>query len=414
MRRSIAPLAHRNFALYWIGFAASNAGRHVEITGAVWLAYELTGSALLLGLLGLARAVPSIVLSPIAGIVADRVDQRRLLFVTQGLSLALSLALGILVVLGVVEMWHLYLQVALQACVTAFDAVARQSFFPRLVPRTQLPEAVTLSLTAAKVAMLVGPALGGVAIAAFGEAAPFLISAATFLVLMVAVVRMRAVPDLPPAAPASMGADLMDGLRHLWRSPLLSGLLKLEVAFSLLQMNAVMIAIVGREVLHVGPEGLGLLLSAPAVGGVLGIGALFMLGQTERQGRVILASNLAYALTLAAFAFSGDFVVAFVVLALTGLFDVYTTVARHSIAQLVAPPHLRGRVMANIGVVTRGLGPLAQTQSGVMAGAIGGPAAVLVAALGVGLATAWTAWTNRALWRFRQGEGEPEIAAVDA
>lgn len=413
MRQSIAPLAHRNFTLYWIGFAASNAGRHVEITGAIWLAYELTGSPLLLGVLGLARAIPSIVLSPIAGIVADRVDQRRLLFVTQGLSLALSLTLGILVLLGVVEMWHLYLQVALQATVTTFDAVARQSLFPRLVPRAQLPQAVTLSLTAAKVAMLVGPALGGIAIATLGEASPFLITAGMFLVLMVAVVRMRAVPEMAPAAPASLGADLMDGLRHLWRSPLLSGLLKLEVAFSLLQMNVVMIAIVGREVLHVGPEGLGLLLSAPAVGGVLGIGALFVLGQTQRQGRVILASNLAYALTLAAFAVSSDFVVAFVVLALTGLFDVYTTVARHSIAQLVAPAHLRGRVMANIGVVTRGMGPLAQTQSGVLAGAIGGPAAVLVAALGVGLATAWTAWTNRALWRFRQHEGEPEVAAVD-
>ena len=180
----LAPLGYRNYLLFWTGFVASNAGKWIEQTGAVWIAYELTGNAFLLGLLGVTRAVPTILLTPFAGVIADRVDQRKLLFATQSAAMAASLALGVLVATGHVQLWELYLQVGVQAAINAVDAVARQSLFPRLIPRDHLVEAVTLQSMAARASNLVGPAIGGFAIAGLGEAAPFFLNAASFLALM--------------------------------------------------------------------------------------------------------------------------------------------------------------------------------------------------------------------------------------
>ena len=180
---NLRPLGYRNFALYWVGFVASHTGKNIELVGAVWLIYQLTGSPLALGVLGLARSIPQLILSPIAGVVVDRLDQRRLLFTTQGLSLIASLSLGILISAGVVEPWQVYLEIAAQSAILAFDAATRQALFPRLVPRSLLPEAVTLSVTAARSSAFLGPAIGGFMIAGLGVAAPFYANALTYLAL---------------------------------------------------------------------------------------------------------------------------------------------------------------------------------------------------------------------------------------
>jgi len=399
---ALAPLGYRNFLLYWVGFAATNAGRWTELTGAVWLVYELTSSPVLLGLLGIARAVPTITLSPIAGVIADRVDQRRLLFFTQLLSLLASLLLGLLVVLSAVELWHVYLQVAFQAAVNAFDASVRQALFPRLVPRARLSDAVTLSVTAGRSAAFVGPALGGLAIAGLGEAAPFLLNAATFLILMGAVVAMRGVVPRTATAGSTVRRELAEGMRHLLETPILAGLLKLEIVISLFQMNAVMITIVAREILLVGPEGLGLLLAAPALGSVVGVIGILITGQARRQGRLVVVCTLAYAAALSLFAATGDFILSFAVLTLIGLLDSVLTVTRHSVLQLAAPGRMRGRVMANMRTVTAGVGPFAQTQSGLLASVVGPPLGVAVAAGAIAVAAMGTALTNHRLMAFTQ------------
>jgi MFS family permease len=406
-------LAHRNFAQFWAGFAFTNAGKWIEQTGTVWLVYELTGSPVLLGLLGIARAIPAVVLGPIAGVIVDRVDQRKLLLVTQALGLVASLLLGVLVLTGKVELWQIYLQVAVQSAIMAFDAPVRQALFPRLVPRAQLPEAVTLTFSAGKSAAFIGPVIGGLAIAGMGESAPFLLNALTFLVLMAAVFWMRVdAAEGPPRS--SFGGELAEGLRHIIRTPVLAGLFKLEIVFGIFQMNAVIITIIGREVLGVGPEGLGGLLSAEALGSLVGIGSLLLVGQTRRQGRFNILCTVGYAATLVGFALSRSFELAFVALAIGGFFDSLLSVTRSSVLQLAAPLGMRGRVMANLGTVTRGLGPLGQTQSGLVAGALGGPAAVLGSAIVLAANALLTIRSNPTLWRFSRPDPEPlEAAAVE-
>ena len=409
--KNLAPLSHRNFARFWLGFAITNTGKWIEQTGTVWLVYDLTGSPVLLGLLGIARAVPAVLLGPIAGVVVDRVDQRRLLLVTQGLGLVASLVLGLLVVTGHVQLWHTYLQVAIQSGIMAFDAPVRQSLFPRLVPRAQLPEAVTLTFSAGKSAAFVGPVIGGLAIASLGEAAPFLLNATTFVVLIAAVIWMGnlSVAEGPPRS--SFRGELTDGLRHIIRTPVLAGLFKLEIVFGIFQMNAVIITVVGREVLGVGPEGLGGLLSAEALGSLIGIGSLLLVGQTRRQGRFNILCTLGYAATLVVFALSQSFVHAFAALAVSGLFDSLISVTRSSVLQLAAPAGMRGRVMANLGTVTRGLGPLGQTQSGLLAGVFGGPAAVFGSALVLAVNALITVRGNLTLWRFSRPDPDVLEAA---
>jgi MFS family permease len=400
----LAPFGYRDYLLYWIGFATSNTGRWIELTGALWLVYELTESPALLGLVGLARAAPAFALSPIAGVVADRVDQRRLLFVTQVASLALSLGLGLLVLSGQAEVWHLYAQLALQAAIQPFDAAARQTLFPRLVPRASLARAVTLTVMAGRSAKFIGPALGGIAISQLGVASPYLLNAASFLVLMVAVVAMRPLVAIAARSGSSFAGELVEGFRHIRSAPVLSGILMLEVVFGLLQMNEVMITLIARDFLHVGPEGLGLLLAAPALGALAGIGTLIVVGPAKRPGRFVVTVVVVYVGVLLVVAGSPFFGLTFLALGCTGYLDSVITVTRHSILQLAAPAEMRGRVMANMGTITNGIGPLAQVQSGALVGVLGVPLAIAVSSGALLVATLVTARANAAMWAFRFGD----------
>lgn len=400
--RGLAPVGYRNFALFLAGYVASNTGRWMELTGAVWIVSELTDSPVVLGLLGLSRAIPGIILSPWAGVVSDRVDQRRLLFATQASSLVASLVLGLLIAIGRVELWHVFVQVAIQSAIGAFDASVRQALFPRLVPRRHLGEAVTLHSTAGRLAQLVGPAVGGLLIAGFGSGAPFLVNAATYFVLMAAILGMRGVIPRVAQRGSTMRGELVEGFRYLWDAPLLSGLFRLEIAFGLFQVNAVIITIIGRELLGVGPEGLGILLSAGALGALAGVAGLIAFGQPSRQGRFIIVSQLAYAAFVLAVAVSGTFWLTFACLVCIGFVDALATVTRHNVMQLAAPSHMRGRLMANMGTVTRGTTPLSQATSGTFVGILGPVGAIVASAAALALAAGSMAWLNPTLWHFRR------------
>ena len=397
--RGLAPLGYRNYLLYWIGWIASNTGKWAELTGSLWLVFELTKSPVLLGLIGLWRAVPSMVLSPFAGVVADRVDQRKLMLTTQTLGLCASAALAALVILGLVEVWHVYVQVAIQASVTAFDSAARQALFPKLIPRNRLHEAVTLSVTAGRTSKLLGPALGGLAIAGFGEAAPYLLNCGSFLVLMVAVLGLKGVTRVAGRTDSFRG-QLTEGLRYVLQAPVLRGLIQLEIVYSIFSMNEAMITIIGLQVLGVGPSGLGVLLSAPALGSLVGIASLIVLRPPARPGRFIIWSTLIYAAAVAAAGLVREFWPVMLALIATGLLDAYSTVTRHSIMQLAAPADMRGRVMANMGTITQGMAPVANTQSGFLSGLIGVPFALAVSGGALAVAATRLARSNRRLWDF--------------
>jgi MFS family permease len=294
LKGNLAPLGYRNFALYWIGLATTRFGKAVEDLGAVWIVYVLTDSPALLGLLGLARAIPAIVVGPFAGVVADRFDQRRMLFVTQGLGLIASLTLGLLIASGRVELWHVYLQVAVQSAIDSFDGAARQALFPRLVARVDLSEAVTLSAAAGRVSTLIGPVVGGIAIATLGVASPFLINALTFVGLMVALLAMTDIPVIRRPGPAVVQARPVRGLRPhpVGSDPERAAQARIRVRCAPDQRRHHH----DRRDAGAGPrpEGVGLLQAAPALGALIGLLILLFTGQAIRQGRLVIYCMLAY------------------------------------------------------------------------------------------------------------------------
>jgi hypothetical protein len=275
---------------------------------------------------------------------------------------------------------------------------------------------VTLQSTAARASSLIGPAIAGLAIATYGEAAPYFLHAAMYLPLMAALVPIRRLIGRLSPSISSFRGDLVDGFRRLREEPLLNGLLRLELVFALLQANTVIITIVAVELLGAGPEGLGLLLAAPSLGAVLGITGLLGFGPVRRQGRFVIVTMVAYAATLVMFAVSTAYALSFIVLALNGMFDAFLSITRNSMVQLAAPARMRGRLMANMATVSRGISPISEAVSGLLAGAVGARFALAAAAAGLAVAAGVTARGNRAVWAFAiDAERAPDAAAhVDA
>jgi len=241
-------------------------------------------------------------------------------------------------------------------------------------------------------------------IATLGEAAPFLINGATSFVLMGAALAIKGVVPRRPVEGSSMRGELREGIRYVLSAPIIGGLARLELVFGLLSMNPVMITLYGRQVLGVGPEGLGGLLAAEAFGALFGVLFILVAGQRERQGRFIVLCQIVYSGLLVVMAFTVQYAACFAALAALGFFDTLTSVTRQNVMQLVAPGRMRGRVMANVGTVTRATGPFSQTLSGALTSLFGPSLAIVASAATLSVAAAAVGRSNPTLWRAKHDE----------
>jgi MFS family permease len=407
----LAPLGHRNYALYWVGQLVSMSGTWIELTATSWLIYQLTDSPFLLGLNGVFRAAPIFAFALIGGTVADRVERRWLLLVTQSASVVTSLLLGALVVTGNVAFWHVYVISLVNATIAAFDAPARQSLFPMLVPRGQLQNAITLNAMLFQGGQLVGPAIAGVLIARVGLASPFFVNAISYFAIIGALLAMR-IPPIAPRARGSIRAELVGGLRYVRASAVLPLVLGIEAIFSIFGHNQALITIFARDVLGAGPEGLGLLLSSIGAGAIAGMVVLVLLGDIRRKGAFMLASGALYALTLIVFAWSRSFPLSVAVLALLGFADATWGTMRNAIAQLATEDAYRGRVMSLIVIVARGLTSASQVQTGAAIALLGAPGAATIGAVAIAGTVAAAVTRAKALRDFTAPGPRRQVAQV--
>jgi len=385
----LAPLRHRDFALYFTGLTVSQCGSWMEQTLTTWLLYEITGSPVLLGIGGAMRAIPTFAFGLLAGAIADRVDRRRLLLFTQAGSALTSLGLGLVVATGQVEVWHIYLASVINGTLQTFDAPARRAMYTTMVPRSQMQNAITLNAAVFRIARLIGPSLAGILIAATGPALPYFINAVSFLAIIGALVLISK-PPIVDRVRGSLVAETIDGARYTLGKPILANLLLLESAHSLFGANTALVTIVAKDVLHVGPEGLGLLLSSLGGGALAGTGALVMSGDIERKGRSMMVSGYAYVVAFALFAWSRSFELSAITLALVGLADTWWATMRNSIFQLQADEAYRGRTLSAFLLVGRGMAQTSQLQTGISVEAFGpqiaataGAAVIAAAIIGV-------------------------------
>ncbi len=390
--RAFGALRHRDFRLLWsasLGFHVGNWMYHVAQN---WLLYELTGSALMVGLNGFIRTVPFLAMSLYAGSIADRTDRRRLLMVVEFVLFLFALALGLLVLSGIVQVWHIYLFSALTALIGAFEIPAQQSLLPYMVPRQDLLTAVALNSMVRRGAQIVGPALGGLSLAAFGTAQTFLINCVGYLGLVVALSLMRTTNPVSERSKEPPLQAIGEGLRYVRSDPVMFTLIPLEALFSLFGSFNPLLVVYAREVFQVGPQGFGILQSAQGIGTVLGTIGLAVIGDVYHKGRLMIAAAILYALAVLAFAVCPWFVPAVCLLAISGAADFVRGATRSTTLQLVADGAMLGRVMSLDGMATRGLGQLGGFQAGTLGSLIGIHWAVAVGALICAGATLGVAW----------------------
>ncbi|HEV2010411.1 MAG TPA: MFS transporter [Candidatus Limnocylindria bacterium] len=397
----LSPLRHRDFALYWIGQCVSQVGTFIELTATTYLLYAITGSPLLLGLGGLVRGVPILVLALFGGALADRIDRKRLLLYTQSAQVATSIILGTLVATGAVQFWHIYVIGFVNSTLSAFDAPARNSFYPSLIPRADFQNAVTLSSVIFRLSTLLGPAIAGILIATAGPASPFFVNAASYFAIIFALLLIRTKIPAVAGPRSSLRSAAWGGIQYAIQSPVLPLILATEAALSIFGHNSALITIFARDVLHVGPDGLGLLLSSVGAGAIVGTVVLVATGEVRPKGALMIVSGSLYAVALLGFAVSTSFALSMAVLFVLGVADSGWGAMRNTIAQLATADAYRGRVMSMITVTSRGLTSAAQLETGAIVAAAGPAVGAAINAVLVGLSVATVALRSPRLRGFR-------------
>jgi MFS family permease len=376
-------LRRRDFRLFWGGLAVSSIGSQFTIVAMAWQIYQLTNSPLQLGVLGLARAIPQMTVALLGGVLADRVDRRRILIVTQFTQFFVSGSLVALTVTGAMTPAFLYAASVGLALSTALETPARQATVPNLVDRHELTSALALNSTLRDVGLITGPALAGVLLAVSGPASCYAIDAASWLVMLSALLRIA--PQVPAAGRAaeSIFRSLHQGFQFIWTHPVILSLMTLDFAATFFGSARALYPIYARDILRVGAPGLGVLFAASAIGSGIGAAVMSTIGQVKRAGLWVLIGVAVYGVCTIAFALSPIFWFSVLMLAGTGLGNMISAVLRGTINQMSTPNELRGRVAAVNSIFTSGGPQLGQFESGVLAQV----ASTQVSALSGGVAT---------------------------
>ncbi|MGP4016000.1 MFS transporter [Saccharopolyspora sp. 5N708] len=364
-------LRNRDFNLYWGGVVLSQIGTRGAVAANLYQVYELTRSTVQVGMVGLAQAVALLVLSPLGGVLADRLDRRRLLQWTQGIALVVSAALAAVTFAGVATTWMVATSALLATAAATFDQPARQALIPALVPRDRLVDAFALLNPSRELAVLVGPALAGVLIAVWGPGAVYVFDAVTYAAMVVMLAMIKIPPLIPDKPHAPILASLREGAAYVRGRPLIWQLMGLDLAATVFGAYRVLLPAFALDVLHAGPTGYGLLSAAPSAGALIGSVLVFRLVRSQRSGVIVLISTAAYGLIVVGLAQATAFGVALVLAGLLGVADALATTIRHAAVQVETPDGLRGRVSAIYQMASRGGPALGDTVIGAAAGVLG-------------------------------------------
>ncbi|HYL11924.1 MAG TPA: MFS transporter [Terriglobales bacterium] len=379
-------LRHREFRLLWVGLAISAIGTWMQIVALSLLVLKIThGSAFALGTVSLTQALAFFLFALIGGSVADRIDKRRLLLLTQSASAGLAIVLGILTWYGVIQLWMIFAITFLNGTLLSFDQPARGALVPELVPKDQLMNAISLQANLFSGASTVGPALAGFAVGLLGYAANFFLNAASFIPVLLALYLMR-VPDRPRTHLQSAWQAIRESLDTVRRDSVLPWVLAGYGALLCLGPSAALILpVFAVKVLHVGPERLGFLFTSVGLGSILGALILASFGSSVRKGYLYLTGILIWVVALAGFAVSGWFLLSLATLLVVGIGQSFTTTTTITLLQTRVPEQMRGRVMSLNTLLIMGIRPLGDFPAGALISAIGAPVTVLLSAALVGV-----------------------------
>ncbi len=377
----LGALKHRNFRLFFFGQSVSLIGTWMQQVAMIWLVYRLTNSPLLLGLVGFCSQIPSFFLAPVAGVFTDRWSLHRTILATQGLAMLQAAILFVLTWTSVVAVWHVLLLGVFMGLVNAFDIPARQAFLIQMVEgREGLAGAIGLNSSMFNGARMVGPAIAGFLIAAVGEATCFLLNALSYVAVLAGLLAMR-LPPRPPAKPPKHPLhELREGFLYAFGFPPIREILLLLAVVNLAAMPlTVLLPVFATEVLHGGPDTLGLLTSSLGTGALMGALVLASRKTVLGLGRQIAWASGAVGLGLIVFSFSGVLWQSMLLLVITGFALMMETAASNTILQTIVDDDKRGRVMSFYAMAFLGVAPVGSLLAGGLASRLGVPHVVQLA-----------------------------------
>ncbi|MBM2832492.1 MAG: Enterobactin exporter EntS [Dehalococcoidia bacterium] len=397
---AFVSLRFRDYRLLWLGQFSTSMGMWMDNVARGWLMYELTGSPFMLGLTGAAKAAPMLFFGLLAGVMADRYGKKHQLMISQASNGLVNLLLALLVVSGKVEPWHILATGLLAGTAQAFQQPARTALISDYVEEKHLANAIALNALAFNISRTLGPMLAGILVALVGVGSSYFFQAAIYLLASYWTARM-AVPagSRDNAKRGSMAESLMEGLRYIRSDKTILALMALVLVPSVLQHPYIsLMPIFAKDIMEVGPEGLGLLMGAIGFGSVTGALLAATVYRERHRGPLLLANAIVFAAFLGLFAFTPRFAVALPFLAVVGLAQTGHIVLANTLIQTLTPRHLRGRVMG-VYFLDRGMMPLGTLLAGSLAGPLGAPLTVgIMAASGVLLPL----WVAIAVPRIRQ------------
>ena len=390
-------LRHRNFRLFWSGQLVSVIGTWMQSVAQGWLMHRLTNSAWMLGVLGFTQFIPVTLLSLWAGVIADRVDKRRLILITQSLAAVQAAALAAVVTFGVVRPWMVLALAFVFGCVNAFDLPARQSFLVEMVGKDDLPNAIALNSAAFNTARVMGPAIAGIAVATVGEGACFWVNAVSYLVVIAMLLRMDLAPHIASAVAAARGT-LEDGVRYVQRTlPIRNLLILLGVMCSLGFQYTTLLPVYARTILHSGPQGYGLMVSAFGVGSLLSAIVLTRRHDRWRLRRNLLLALATAAIGMASFAWSRWLPLMLLAGFACGFGLIFYVATTNVMLQLTVEDEYRGRVMSFYTLMFIGTSPIGAILAGAIAQRYGAPIATSSCAVVLAFGAVWVSWRLRVL-----------------
>jgi MFS family permease len=375
--RLLSPLRHRDFRLFWTGLLLSSVGSQFTQVAMAWQIYELTDSPLQIGMLGLVRAVPQMFILLFGGLLADAMNRRKLMMVTQASLFFVSGALALLTLGGQVTPLKLYGVTVFLALFSSLEAPSRQSIVTNLVPAEDLSRALAIYSTQRQIATIAGPSVAGVVLAFAGPAVCYAVDAFSWLIMLASLALIRAqLPERGGWRTITLDS-LRAGFRFVWGHAVIFPFLMMDFGANIFGTVRSLFPIYARDILAVGPQGLGLLYAASAAGALLGALGFSLWGPVRRAGRWILFGVIVYGVCLLLFAKSHIFWLSIFLLVGSGIGDTISAILRSTINQLSTSDELRGR-MSSINSIFTNSGPqLGQFQAGALAALVGAEFSVM-------------------------------------
>lgn len=376
-------LTHKNFRYYWMGQCVSLIGTWMQNIGQSWLVLSLTGSPFLLGLVGTIQFLPITILSLFAGVIIDRLPKKKILLITQTISMILAFTLSALVFTHTVKYGYIIVLAFILGCTNSFDMPTRQAFTVEVVGKKDLMNAIALNSATFNLARIVGPAIGALMMAFFGAAWCFFFNGLSFIAVIYGLLHIKAEPYVRQKdEKKNIFGEITDGIKYIISSPVLSESVLLITVVGIFAFNySVLIPVFTKDILHMGEKTYGFLMSCMGVGSLIGALAVSIKSKSGPKMNILISSIIVISLLLMATGATHFYYFTAISLAITGIFNIRFSTTANSTLQINSKDEYRARVMSVYSLVFAGSTPLGNLFSGSVADKFGAAYAFILSGI---------------------------------